>query len=89
MNARPRPDDQLEAPFAGGWSAFITADQDAKRHIGRVRELFGDLELVLLDAGDVIVAADWAVPGGLAPLHLDRDTGEGVYIEPGIWVQHR
>lgn len=62
MNARPRPDDQLEALFAGGWPAFITADQDAKRHIGPVRELFGDLELVLLDAGDVIVAAGWAVP---------------------------
>jgi GNAT superfamily N-acetyltransferase len=62
MNARPRPDDQLEALFAGGWPAFITADQDAKRHIGRVRELFGELELVLLDADDVIVAAGWAVP---------------------------
>jgi len=32
---------------------------------------------------------DYLLPGGLAPLHLDRDTGEGVYIEPGIWVQHR
>jgi hypothetical protein len=61
MNTRPRPEDQMEALFAEGWLAFITADQDAKRHIGRVRELFGDLELVLLD-DDVIVAAGWAVP---------------------------
>src|SRR5215472_9279216 len=62
MNARPRPEDQLEALFPEGWPAFITADQDAKRYIGPVRELFGDLELVLLDGDDVIVAAGWAVP---------------------------
>jgi hypothetical protein len=32
---------------------------------------------------------DYILPGGLAPLHLDRDTGEGAYIEPGICVQHQ
>ncbi len=47
--------------FAGGWPEFIFHDQQTKRHIGRVRELFCDLELVLLD-GDEIVAAGWAVP---------------------------
>jgi GNAT superfamily N-acetyltransferase len=48
--------------FADGWPAFITADQEVKRHIGFIREVFADLELVLLDDDDVIVAAGWAVP---------------------------
>ncbi len=48
--------------FADGWPAFITADQEVKRHIGFIRETFADLELVLLDDDDVIVAAGWAVP---------------------------
>ncbi len=51
--------DQL---FGDGWPNFITADQLVKRYIGAVRELFADLELVLLDPSDVLVAAGWAVP---------------------------
>jgi GNAT superfamily N-acetyltransferase len=62
MPDRPRPDDQMAALFADGWPAFITADQEVKKHFGAVRELFADLELVLLDPGDVIVAAGWSVP---------------------------
>lgn len=62
MGARERPDDQLAQLFGDGWPAFITADQVVKEHIGTVRRLFGDLELVLLDADDVLVAAGWAVP---------------------------
>jgi hypothetical protein len=61
MHSRPRPEDQLARLFAGGWPEFIFHDQQTKRYIGRVRELFADLELVLLD-GDEIVAAGWAVP---------------------------
>lgn len=61
MHARPRPQEQLERLFDGGWPEFIFHDQETKRHIGRIRELFADLELVLLD-GDEIVAAGWAVP---------------------------
>lgn len=62
MRDRPRPEEQLARLFADGWPAFITADQEVKRYLGRVRELFGDLELVLLDPDDVIVAAGWSVP---------------------------
>jgi len=62
MQDRARPDDQLARLFGDGWPAFITADQEVKRYLGRVRELFGDLELVLLDPDDVIVAAGWSVP---------------------------
>lgn len=62
MRDRPRPEEQLARLFADGWPAFITADQEVKRYLGRVRELFGDLELVLVDPDDVIVAAGWSVP---------------------------
>ncbi len=48
--------------FADGWPAFITADQVVKQYIGQVRTLFADLELVLLDPDDTLVAAGWAVP---------------------------
>jgi GNAT superfamily N-acetyltransferase len=62
MNARPRPEDQLERLFGDGWPAFITADEVAKQYIGPVQERFPDLELVLLDDADVLVAAGWGVP---------------------------
>jgi GNAT superfamily N-acetyltransferase len=32
---------------------------------------------------------DYVIPAGLAPLHVDRDTGTGTYVEPNIWVRHR
>ena len=52
----------MDRLFGDGWPAFITADQVVKRYIDQVRRLFADLELVLLDADDVLVAAGWAVP---------------------------
>ena len=61
MTASPREDGQMSALFNDGFPAFLTADQQVKQHIGRVRLLFEDLELVLLDGG-VIVAAAWGVP---------------------------
>lgn len=51
----------MDRLFRGGWPEFIFHDQLAKRYIGRVRELFSDLELVVLDS-EAIVAAGWAVP---------------------------
>ncbi len=59
MHARARPDAQMDQLFGDGWPDFITADQLVKRYIGAVRELFADLELVLLDPSDVLVAAGW------------------------------
>jgi GNAT superfamily N-acetyltransferase len=47
--------------FTGGWPEFIFHDKETSRYIGRVREVFRHLELVLLDDGE-IVAAGWAVP---------------------------
>lgn len=61
LHLRPRPKDQLTRLLTGGWPEFIFHDKETQRHIGRVRELFRDLELVLLDDGEM-VAAGWAVP---------------------------
>lgn len=74
MHARARPAEQLDALFAEGWPAFITADQEVKRYIGPARNLFADLELVLLDEDDAIVAAGWAVSISWDgdPAHLPR-----------------
>jgi len=28
------------------------------------------------------------VPGALAPVRIDRERNEGVYVEPDVWVRH-
>jgi hypothetical protein len=61
MHLRPRPAEELAALFAGGWPAFIDADEVAARHLPTVRATFTDLEVVLLQ-DDVVVAAGWGVP---------------------------
>lgn len=62
LNSRPRPSDQLDRLFSGGWPEFIFHDDATDRYLGRVRELFTDFELVLLDSDDRLVAGGWAVP---------------------------
>ncbi|AVT36208.1 hypothetical protein [Plantactinospora sp. BB1] len=48
LHARPRPAENL-AWLGDGWPEFVFHDQETGRHIGRIRELFANLELVLLD----------------------------------------
>lgn len=63
MHDRPRNDAELGELFAGGWPAFIEADQETAKALPRVRELFADLEVLLIDRrSDTLVAACWAVP---------------------------
>ena len=62
LDARPWSDEQLEPLFGGAFPEFITADQTVKEYIGRVRTWFADLHIILLDPGDVPVAAGWGVP---------------------------
>lgn len=54
-------DAQLDALFAEGFPPFITADAAVKPHIGQVRERFGHLDLMLVEAGEP-VATGWGVP---------------------------
>jgi GNAT superfamily N-acetyltransferase len=62
FDAREWSDEKLEALFAEGFPAFITADQDAKALIGPVRDSFADLDIALVVDGDTPVAAGWGVP---------------------------
>lgn len=62
FDARPWSDEQLEPLFGGGFPEFITADQVAKEYLGRVRAWFAELSIILIDSGEVPVAAGWGVP---------------------------
>lgn len=63
MHQRVRSEDQLAALFDGGWPPFIDADTVAAQHLPRVRQLFADLEVVLVDReGGDLVASAWGVP---------------------------
>ena len=60
--ARACTADQLDALFsAGGWPAYIDADEVAAAALPRVRSEFGAHELALVDDG-AVVAAGWGVP---------------------------
>ncbi len=64
---RERPPAAWEALFAGGWPAFIDADPLAAAHLPRVREVFADLQVVLVDEHaaseeEQLLAAAWGVP---------------------------
>ncbi|MEO3925260.1 hypothetical protein ABGB07_15525 [Micromonosporaceae bacterium B7E4] len=48
LHTRPRPSEEL-AWLGDGWPEFVFHDGGTARHLGRIRELFADLELVLLD----------------------------------------
>lgn len=70
-DARTWPREQLAELFSEGFPAFITADPVSKEYIGRVREWFADLDLMLTDEDGVPVAA-WmgrADPLGRAGRH--------------------
>ena len=62
LDARDWPDDVLNELFAGAFPSFITADQEAKKYIGRVREWFADLNIILIDENEAPVATGWGVP---------------------------
>ncbi len=62
-----RPAAAWEALFAGGWPAFIDADPLAATHLPRVRGVFADLQVVLVDESaaredEHLLAAAWGVP---------------------------
>lgn len=61
-SARSWNDEQMNALFAEGFPSFIIGDQNVKHFIGRVRELFGEYNIMLVNQGDEPVATGWGVP---------------------------
>lgn len=61
-DARAWTDEQMETLFAEGFPTFISADRAVKEYIGRVRECFPHLDLMLVDEGDTPAATGWGVP---------------------------
>ena len=57
FDARDWPDEQLEPLFRDAYPPFITADPVAKTYIGRVREWFGEFDIMLVDEDDRPAAA--------------------------------
>src|ERR1035438_9629531 len=45
-SARAWSDEQMNALFEQGFPAFIVGDQDVKQQIDRVRELFGEYNII-------------------------------------------
>lgn len=61
-DARAWTEEDFAEMFSEGFPAFIVADKLAKQYIGRVREMFADLNLLLLDEHETPVATGWAIP---------------------------
>jgi hypothetical protein len=61
-DSRAWTDEQMEVLFAKGFPKFITADLAVKEYIGRVREYFPHLDVMLIDESDTPVATGWGVP---------------------------
>ncbi|MBA4862966.1 hypothetical protein H1V43_16515 [Streptomyces sp. PSKA54] len=62
FNDRPDLHEQADEVFSAGWPEFIFHDPVADRHMGRVREWFGELSLLLVDGANRIAAGGWGVP---------------------------
>jgi len=62
FDARAWPDEELEALFDGAFPAFISADPVAAVYIGRIREWFADMNVMLVDEHDRPAAVGWGVP---------------------------
>ncbi|MYS20215.1 MULTISPECIES: hypothetical protein [unclassified Streptomyces] len=59
---RPDLHGQAEEIFSAGWPEFIFHDPVADQQMDRVRQWFGELNLLLVDGEDQIVAGGWGVP---------------------------
>ncbi|MGW4889817.1 hypothetical protein [Streptomyces murinus] len=33
-------------------------------------------------------SGEYVVPRGLSLLRVDKDSGQGVYVEPNVWMRH-
>ncbi|MEQ4305245.1 hypothetical protein ABNF97_28350 [Plantactinospora sp. B6F1] len=88
LHARPRTSGEL-AWLGDGWPEFIFHDQGTARLLGRIRELFAGLELVLLDDADRPPDADADADAGNNDADADddnNDAGNGGGIVAAGWA---
>lgn len=84
-DARSWADSDLEPLFEGAFPAFITADQEAKAYIGRVRDWFAGLGIIVTEDGQTPVATGWA--GGTIIAAAPRsETMTGTVAEWESWT---
>lgn len=58
---RPDLDDKVRAAFRERWPEFVFHGEAGPRYLPRVQELFGHLDVLLLD-GEEVAAGGWGVP---------------------------
>ena len=75
--------DHEDAVAAGGWGARVLAPvAEAMRIVGTVDEWEEWTGMALPESGSYVV------PDALAPVSVDRERDEAVYVEPGVWMLH-
>ncbi|MGW4667181.1 hypothetical protein [Streptosporangium sandarakinum] len=62
---RPDLHQQANQIFSADWPEFIFHDPVADQYMGRVREFFEDMSLLLVDGDDQIVAGGVGRPGAM------------------------
>ncbi|MFB7224334.1 hypothetical protein [Streptomyces sp. NPDC056227] len=62
FDARPDLHEQADEIFNAGWPEFVFHDPVADQQMGQVRQWFAELNLLLVDHEDRIVAGGWGVP---------------------------
>ncbi len=62
ISARTWSEGQMHALYGESFPAFIVADEAVHPHVPRVRDVFGSLDLTVVDRDDQPVATGWGVP---------------------------
>ena len=73
-SARPDLESEADGVFRERWPEFIFHDPISKKYIERVGAYFGEFDVYLLDAGQV-VAGGWGVPFGFSGDVADLPAG--------------
>ena len=81
-----RPDGKLLDPWLrvheNAGARLVRVAPHSMRISGTVAEWEGWTKMAFPDSGSYIV------PGALAPVEVDRERDEAVYVEPNVWMHH-
>lgn len=77
------------------WPEFMLHDALSNRLWGRLDADFPEYQFIVVDADDQPIAHGNSAPlrytgeGALTPVEIDCERGEGVYVEPNVWMVHQ